>query len=354
MANSQDPIYPFNADANGNPIQNLYGFGSPSLVSRLRRVEKAVPYDRSGNQVFSSSAVQGVATSALSNGQVNLASSAVQKVGSVAPNGVSGNFGATATANSITWYWDGTNSSSPLVIHRADGSTFSVPPGSITISGLSPSTTYYFLPFWNTITACQVSWVLGTVGLPKIAFVSADTTSDSTQFYLAQQVQQAREQLTNGFMSFPTPASGSSGGTGGGGGSTGSCVMTGTDIDPIGDYGSMSKEILGQFQWTGIQTDNLRSLNGTPDHPVYACTSDNLAAMQAAMQTLTEESMAPFLIQLQYVGTGMYIAAAEGTEKITSVRQFNRTCSKICVHMERGHLFYANGILSHNKAANIP
>ena len=153
-----DPIQPYNADANGNPIKNIYTFpdSDEMVVTRLRRVERTVPYQRSGNNVVTTANAQGVALDSLdNNGQINLASNGVQKVGSVPPAGVTGQFAATTTGTSITWYWDGTNGSVPLVIHRADGSVFAVPRGSITISGLANSTTYYFLPFWSTTGGCQ-------------------------------------------------------------------------------------------------------------------------------------------------------------------------------------------------------
>jgi len=348
-------IPPYNSDANGDPIGNLYSFPSSdvSTTYRLRRVEKAVPYLRSGTSVDTSSSVTGVATNAVSSGgQLDLAASSVIKTGSTPPSGVTGLFTATATTTTITWYWDGTNGSSPLVIQRADGSFFAVPRGSITIGGLVANTTYYFLPFWSTVGGCQIGWVIGTVGLPQIAFVSADVNSANAQYYLMQQQLQNREQLTAGFMSYTTPVSGSSSGGGGGGGKIGSCVMTGTFIDPIGDYGSMRVTILPCNLWICIQTRNGKYVYVTPDHPIYACPVEDKEEMEKAMGSLTEENLEKFKIQAQDTDAGMFIITEEGISEIMVLQPFHRSCTKRAVHLERGHLFWANGILSHNKMNN--
>ena len=353
VANNNDEIYPYNADANGEPVQNLYKFAPYNNTTRLRRVEKTVPYLTKGAPVFSKSTTQTLDQTAVANGQIDLASSAVIKKGSTPPSGVTGQFAALASVTAgvamITWYWDGTNGSSPLVIHRIDGTSFSVPPGSITIGNLAPSTTYYFLPFWSVTGGCSVGWVTGFHGTPQIAFLNAEAISTNTQYYIAQQQQQNREQLTNGFMTYATPAAGSSSGGGGGGGSTGSCVMNGTFVDPIGDYGSMRQEIVGHNYWISIVTDNGRQLSGTYDHPVYACWDDDVQNMVDACKDFDEQKADLFRTPMEFVEMGMHVMTNDGPAKVINWYKFSRACSKRVVHMERGHLFWANGILSHNK-----
>lgn len=351
-----DVIKPYNSDADGNIIKNIYDFTSPAetLISRLRRVEKTVPYLVRGNSVVSTAKVQGVNSSALGSGNVlDLASSSVTKVGSVSPAGVTGQFAAVTSTTTITWYWDGTNGSTPCVIHRADGSTFAVPRGSITISGLTAATTYYFLPFWSVYSPCAVGWVQGTVGSPKIAFVLADTTNPaSSQYYQAQQLLQNREPLATSFMTQSTTAAGTGGGTAGGGGSGGFCVMAGTDIEPIGDYGDMKIGIHHEYVWRTLATMKGKWFNGTLNHPVYVARKDQLPEIEKILQDgFNEETLAPFKRELRQAAVSHYIVTRDGMEEIGRNYYFTRNCTKRSVHMDKGHLFFANGILSHNAKA---
>lgn len=341
-----------NADNNDNV--NLYRFQSPDpAVTRLRRVEKTVPYLNAGQPVFSKSTTQTLDQAALSNGQIDLASSAVSKKGSTPPSGVTGLWTATSTVTAgvaqITWYWDGTNGSQPLVIHRTDGTQFTVPSGSITVGNLLPNTEYYFLPFWSVTGGCAVGWVTGFHGNPQIAFLNAEAVSANTQYYLQQQQLQNREQLSNGFMTYTTPAAGSNSGGGGGGGSIGSCVMTGTLVEPIGDYGNMSQKVVGQYDWYYLATANLRTLSATPDHPVYACWPDEQNLLIEACADLDETKADPFRTPLQFLEMGQVVMTNDGPSEVIKIYPFKRACSKRVVHLDKGHLYWANGILSHNK-----
>src|ERR1700757_2330309 len=148
----------------------------------------------------------------------------IRKIGGVSVSGNTAGFAYTATTTTITWYWDGTNSSHVPVINRADGSRFTVPTSGsgLTVSGLTANTTYYFLPFWSINNLCNIGWVQGTVGTPQIAFVVGDTTDPvNNPQYLMQQTFQGNEPLSTGYMTAATTASGSGSGGGGGGGGGG-------------------------------------------------------------------------------------------------------------------------------------
>lgn len=262
--------------------------------------------------------------------QLDMTQTTVRKVGSVPPSGNTSGFAYTATANSITWYWDGTNSSQVIVITRADGSKQTVPTSGsgLTVSGLSPSTTYYFLPFWTPGQSCNIGWVQGTTGSPQIAFVVADTTNAvTTQLYLMEQAFQGQEPLSSGFMTAATPASGTSGGGAGGGGRTGVCVMSGTDIIPLGSE-SYEIHVHSENNWLNIRTDDGKELNCTLDHPLYHAERGKVKA----------ESLI----------RGDWIITADGERDVVEARRFQRVCSKWEIKMPQGHLYWANGILSHN------
>ena len=255
----------------------------------------------------------------------------IRKIGGVSVSGNTSGFAYTATTTSITWYWDGTNGSKVPVITRADGSRFTVPTSGspLTVSGLTLNTTYYFLPFWNINNLCNIGWVTGTTGTPQIAFVVADTTDAvNTPFYLMQQTLQTNEPLTSGFMSAATPVSGTGGGGGGGGGSSGSgCVMAGTDIIPIGDI-SYSIEVLRETEWVHLKIEDGRELYCTYDHPLYDAVDGRVRA----------DMLVP----------GRLLITDQGEQRLMSTEFHQRICSKHKVHMPTGHLFWANGFLSHN------
>jgi hypothetical protein len=321
-----------------SPSNNdLYpGFGSKSpLAGRLRRLETGAQRLQ-GNQVrFSAGGYRRLIADLMDEDQsISLVSSRIRKKGGVSVSGNTSGFAYTSTDSSITWYWDGTNGSHVIVIHRADGSHFTVPTGGspLTISGLSASTTYYFLPFWDVRNTCNIGWVPGTAGTPQIAFVANDTTDPvNSQIYLVSQTTQSREALSGGYMSAITAgAGGSGGGTGGNGGQPGHCVRAGTTIEPLGstDY---EVKVHGNSEWVWLTGENGKTLFCTADHPLYHARQGKVSA-----DSLTE---------------GDILITDTGEQKLVQVGWIKVACSLWEVHMPKGHLFWANGFLSHNKVA---
>lgn len=325
MANDENiPLYP--GFVSRSPIKGRLKrleVGSQRLQSNLIRPTDGL-YARLPRDVI---------TTVGDNSQVlDIRHSAIAKKGSIPPSGNTSGFAYTATDNSITWYWDGTNGSHVIVIHRSDGSNFTVPTSGsgLTVSGLSASTTYYFLPFWNTNNVCNIGWVQGTTGTPQIAFVVGDTTDAvKTQQYAMQQQYQGNEALSAGFMTAATAASGGSGGGGGGGGgSPGNCVMSGTDIVPLGGLPYEIK-VYRESNWVRIITESNHDLMCTLDHPLYHAARGLLPAEELTVNDI--------------------VITDEGESKIVTVNYFSKHCSKWEIRMPKGHLFWANGFLSHNK-----
>lgn len=265
------------------------------------------------------------------NQRLNLSTTAVKKIGGVSIAANTSGFAYTSTTSSITWYWDGSNSSHAIVITRADGSRFTVPTGGsgLTVTGLTLNTTYYFLPFWNVNNLCNIGWVPGTVGSPQIAFVVADTQDlTNSPFYLMQQTTQGNEPLSTGYMSAATTASGSGGGGAGGGGGGGhACVMAGTEIETLGDL-PYELQIFQEFEWVHLVLEDRRYLNCTHDHPLFHAERGKVPA---------DELM-----------RGDLVITDRGEMELKEVSWFNKKCSKHKVIMGEGHLFWANGFLSHN------
>lgn len=200
---------------------NLYAFGKPSITSRISRSERGDDYERRGFPVFPSGKFTRAPSGSVVNGRI-LAQS-INPVGNLATRVVEGLFTYTATDTSVSIYWDGSNSSQRFVLRRMDDTTFVVPGGSITIISLAHSTQYDLIPFWP-LTGCNIGWVLGETGAPRIAHI------DVTAAELAESRRQDREALVETTITVATNTGGDtaagppsvggseSGGSGGAGG----------------------------------------------------------------------------------------------------------------------------------------
>lgn len=131
------------------------------------------------------------------------------------PSNLSSGFTFTSTTSSIDLIWTG------LTIFRADGSTTSVPNGSFNVTGLSPSTTYKFFPFFNELLGA-LNFVNPGSGGPAGSGSPAMAYLASSNLITQNQNLQSNVPLSasTGFVA-ATTASGSGGGSGGG---SGSCV----------------------------------------------------------------------------------------------------------------------------------
>jgi len=310
----------------GSPVYP--GFNNVGgLDYRLRRLEVGAQRLRAGVIQPTSGQFARIPITAIDKQQrIDPTNPTFRKLGSVPPSGNVSGFAFTSTANSITWYWDGTNGSTVIVLKRSDSTTQVIPTtgSGLTITGLANATTYYFLPYWPPNNGSNVGWVPGTIGSPQIAFVLADTTSvNNGNFYLLEQSLQDREQLTSGFM---TATTGTSGGGGGGGGG-GRCVMKGTTIVTLGGIVFQTEEH-EERNWVWLKSDDGRELTCTANHPLY---HEGLGRVHAS--------------QLQI---GDPVIMDNGVRYVADVDQFTQLDSKVCVHMAEGHLFLANGWLSHN------
>lgn len=105
------------------------------------------------------------------------------------------------------------------------------------------------------------------------------------------------------------------------------CVMLGTEIVPIGE-GEWWKEEFVQNEWASVRTNSGRELVGVPTHRIYTGRAG--------------------LTEMRDVRKGDKIVTVLGEETVTDIRLFVRPGVKVCVHMSAGHLYWANGVLSHN------
>lgn len=324
---------------NGQPAMTQQDLGN--LAARLARVESVVPQLIGGGS-FAPSDFSTIDSSGVIDGKLNLAvSSGLNVKGILSPNVVDGQFSvAKPSDSSAVIYWDGTNSSRVILIRRPDtqgqglgGTSTTIPGSSITITGLTHDLTYQILPYWSPFNKCGIGFAPGTVGTPQIAFLSTDSDTTFNQGKALQSLM-GREPLGN--VSWTQPASG---GSSGGGSPTppparqpGTCVMLGTDLKAMGD------EVIDTVNhrwtdWVRIETEPggifTRGLNCTPNHPLYDSEKGKVRA--------------DF-----FIGKSRWIITDHGEEKVTNTSQFVRDCTKVEAKMRSGHIFFANGFMSHN------
>lgn len=190
---------------------------NPQLYESLKRLAGASLGPNQGwsldDQITDGANYARVVSGALTEGKVDPTKSGVLMKGSVPPTW-SGTFTYLSTTRSITWSW------SSLSIYRADGSTTTIPDGSIAITGLTAGTTYYFYPYWDD-TSAEINWVTGGTGAP------ANAQTAKTNVVAQQQALQGRVPLSQGAIIAATTTSGTGGGSGGG---SGSCLRAGTSV----------------------------------------------------------------------------------------------------------------------------
>lgn len=312
-----------------------------NLAARIARVEKIVPYLTGGGQ-FAPLDFGPIISSGLSDGKLNLTTAAgIDVKGIISPNVVDGQFAvAKPNDSSAVIYWDGTNTSRVIIIRRPDsqgqglgGTSTTVPGSSITITGLTHDLQYQALPYWVPFNGCGIGFAPGTVGTPAIAFLSTD--SDTT-FARGRSFQSMMGHEPLGNISWTMPAAGGS--AGGGPPVTpparqpGTCVMLNTHIRTMGgqDYDTVNHR---QTDWVRIETEPggvfTRGLNCTPNHPLYDSEQGRVDASF-------------------FLGKNRWIITEHGEERVERTTEFLRDCTKTQVKMRQGHIFFANGFMSHN------
>jgi hypothetical protein len=190
---------------------------NPQLYETMKRLAGASLGPNQGwsldHQITDGTNFARVVTGALTSGKIDPSKNGVLMKGSVPPTW-SGGFTYVSAPSTLTWSWTG------LTIYRADGSLTNAGGGSVAITGLSASTTYYFYPYWDE-NGLALGWVSGGSGAPGLALTA------KTNVAAQQQALQGRIPLSQGAIVAATTASGTGGGSGGG---SGNCLRAGTMV----------------------------------------------------------------------------------------------------------------------------
>lgn len=276
---------------------------------------------------------------------------AIQPVGSLPPNWTSP-FLYASSSTSITWSWSATS------IFRADGSSQPIAPGSITVSGLTASTDYYFFPYWDE-NLLLVAWVLATHGTApnNIAFLSSELDLTQSQ----QQNLLSRVALSSTGMVGGT--TGATHGGGGSGGGSGLCNRIGTKVttrtrgvQKLEDC-AVGEEIKGRQGWTTIKTkdimpakrfirlelDNGDAIEVTPTHP-FTIPSESGDVCRRALEFSLQDML--------YTTTGVAFPKSISAVNLTTPGAPQDRAFCVQVSCEPEYEFYAGegepNILSHN------
>ena len=195
-----------------------------------------------------------------------------------------------------------------------------------------------FVAHWPDIP--KVTYAAATIG--NLAFstqygvylddVDRDGVPDTCLFVTTntEQLFEAAGRIYLGAVTTPADGGAATSGGGGGGGGTGAgCILVDTTITTLGNL-PFTRQELAETYWSEIHLKDGRKLRGTRNHPVY-----------------TERGK----VSLSTVGIGSRLITDTGLVEVVANDYVEEEGTKWRVVMPRGHLYWANGILSHNLKA---
>lgn len=201
-------------------LTKLRPYGTPPRVDDVDLNQFLIWVHKSLNALVGQTVQVGTAIQALQNPTVDPTTAVLKSAGSRTAS-LTTNFGFVPAANQITLFWDGTNTSTILRIYRDDGTIVGPFPGSQLITGLNPSTTYFFYPYFDEA-AQLVRFVsqAGAVGSPPIAYTAASIAVAQSQILRGRVPLASNLGVTGATTTAAgTGAAASAGGGGGSGGS---------------------------------------------------------------------------------------------------------------------------------------
>ncbi len=331
-----------NEIADGNvyqrmPIVNMDG-NRRALIdfSQTGHVNKTLDNIADGSSRFA--VVNGAGLNAInavdSSNRVSTINGAVSPLGSIVTGSSTVTISYTSTTTSITISWTSGN------LNRMDGSQTAVTSGSVTVTGLSASTTYYAAAYWDEV-AQAISFVTGqsgAVGSPAILY-----PSESPEVAWQGQLQ---AHLNLGWVPVVTAASG---GSGGGNGSSGCCLrgrqlielasgvmreaqeLTTGDVlsSPDGPTRITQLRFEEWKEWYRVEFNDGRILEVAPDHRFMDPSGVQIHARDLRLQTIVE-------------ARNCYLSVAR-LELCTDCD------TKVSIEVTHPHVYYVDGVLSHNK-----
>ena len=307
----------------GGSAYNIKGVGDTQTLSLDSEIADGATYGR-----FLIAHFDG-----LSGRRVATINGAISPLGSIVTGSSTVALSYTSTASSIAISW------TAGTLNRMDGTQTSVTSGSVTVTGLSASTTYYAAAYWDEV-AQTISFVTGqsgAVGSPAILYPS-ESAAVAWQANL-----QAR--LNLGWVPVATTSSG----TGGGNGSSGCCLRgdqlielangvmreaaeltTGDTLTcPTGPIRITQLRMEAWSEWYTVEFTDGRVLHVAPDHRFMDPAGTQIHARDLKLQQI---------VQAQHC----YLSVAR-------LELSTERALKVGIEVEEPHTYYVDGVLSHNK-----
>ncbi len=269
----------------------------------------------------------------LTNRRVATINGGISPLGSIVTGSSTVTVSYTSTTTSVTISW------TAGTLNRMDGTQTNVSSGSVTVTGLTASTTYYAAMYWDEV-AQAISFVTGqsgAVGSPAILY-----PSESPEVAWQGQLQ---SHLNLGWVPVATPASGG----GGGNGSTG-CCLRGTQLIELASGAMREAQELttGDVLTSPAGPTRITQLRFEPWREWHRVEfNDGRVLDLAADHRFVDPSGAQ--IHVRDLKLHDVVQARDAYLSVARLEVCADVDLKVSIEVQSPHVYYVDGVLSHNK-----
>ena len=296
------------------------------LVSRLRMLDTEVA-DGATYSRFLGSYMD-------STRRVSNIAGGVSPLGSIATGASTVTFSYSSTDAAVTISW------TAGTLYRMDGTQTSVGSGSVSVSSLSASTTYYAAAYYDETTAAVdfVTGETGATGSPAILY-----TSESAVVAWQASLQ---AHIDFGWLQVATGASGSTGGGGGGG----ACCLRGRQLIEL--HNGVLREAhdlaTGDILTSPDGPIRIKHLAMVPWDEWYTVGFNDGRVLEVAPN---HRFIEPGGLQIRAHDLKLHqvVQARDGYVSVTRLEVTRERDLKVSIEVQAPHVYYVDGILSHNK-----
>ena len=271
----------------------------------------------------------------LTNRRIATINGGMNPLGSIPPGATDINFTYTSTTDSITISWPA------MTVYRIDGTTTTVNSGSFEVTGLSAGTGYYFYPYLYEPTATIefVTGASGSTGSPAAAYAAASTAAAGAALL--------QTNAPFGQISGSTTTSG----TGGGGTGPTGCLHSEQAVEMADGSTKRAVEIrVGDYVTGPNGAVRVRAVKHVPWR-MWTCVKFNTGARLHVVfsHRFIDPSDAEVLARELHLG--QIVAGRGGPVYVTGLETVEDDGVKVSLEVEAPHVYFVQGILSHNKLA---
>ena len=314
-------------DPGGASDEVVIGTGGPLLYGTgtgLDAVRDGTTYARFQVSYFDS----------LTTRRVSTLNGAMNPQGSIPPFNATGQLTYTSTDTTITWSW------TVMTVYRTDGTTTSVSSGSLEISGLTASTTYYFYPYLDEVNESIefATSYSGSVGTPAAAYTATNPQAAAEGIYYA-----------NAPLGVLTASTAASGGSGGGGGNFVCCLNGNQPVElASGEEKFADRLAVGDFLTSPRGPVRVRQVKHEPWEKWMQVTfSNGVEVLVVHDHRFIDPS--GYEVRASDLRIEQIIDGRARPVYVCGLRQVIATGVKVSIEVDAPRVYYVQGILSHNK-----